>query len=422
MKHTFLILGLLSIGCSSGYLERVPETNESSYNYKSTIYRIDSTSISASKLTGRIQTLVDSARVTGLAISVFNKNEVVYKQAFGKANAHNGVELKTNHLFYGASFSKAVFGYIVGELVNEGVIDLDKPLQEYLEVPIPEIYTDKVIDFRDLIGDNRYEKITAKMCLSHTTGFPNWRWIPRPGQSDTDQKLRIYFDPGSEYSYSGEGMMLLQHVIEQITGEDYEKLAREKVFNPLEMNTTSYAWQDDFEYIYCHGHDINQVVIGKDKSDRARAAGSMETTLDDYSKFIQHILKLTADSSAITNLIFMPSIRIRSKAQFGPMALEQTNENDNIELSYGLGWGLLKSPYGYGAFKEGHGEGFQHYSIIFPNKQIGVVILSNSDNAESIFKELLEISIGDVYTPWKWENYIPYNYTGREEKQRLNNS
>lgn len=61
-------------------------------------------------------------------------------------------------------------------------------------------------------------------------------------------------------------------------------------------------------------------------------------------------------------------------------------------------------------FKEGHDSGFQHYSIIFPERDIGIIILSNSDNAESIFKELLEVSIGDTYTPWKWERYIPYNY------------
>ena len=410
MKLINTIIGFLILSCSSGYLERVPETNESSYHSKSAVYKIDNSSLSASELTSSIEALIDSAGVTGLAISIFNNNEVVYKKAFGKANSQNGVALKTNHLFYGASFSKAVFGYVVGDLVNQGIIDLDKPLQEYLEVPIPELKMDKRIDFQDLEGDSRYEKITARMCLSHTTGLPNWRWIPRPGQSESDQKLRIYFDPGTEYSYSGEGMMLLQHVIENILDKDYEKLAREKVFDPLEMNTTSYVWQDDFEYIYCHGHNIHQGVISKNKSSRSRAAGSMETTLDDYSKFVQHILRLTADSSAVTKLMFTPSIRIRSEAQFGPLALEQTNENDDIELSYGLGWGLLKSPYGYGAFKEGHGEGFQHYSIIFPEKQIGVVILSNSDNAESIFKELLELSIGDVYTPWKWENYIPYNH------------
>ncbi|MEH6406638.1 MAG: XRE family transcriptional regulator, partial [Leeuwenhoekiella sp.] len=66
-------------------------------------------------------------------------------------------------------------------------------------------------------------------------------------------------------------------------------------------------------------------------------------------------------------------------------------------------------PYSFGAFKEGHSEGYQHYSIIFPEKQMGIVILSNSDNAESIFKEILEIGIGDTFTPYKWENYLPFN-------------
>jgi CubicO group peptidase (beta-lactamase class C family) len=107
-------------------------------------------------------------------------------------------------------------------------------------------------------------------------------------------------------------------------------------------------------------------------------------------------------------MMLNPSLRIRTRMQFGPLSLEQSDENDDIQLSYGLGWGLLQSPHGLGAFKEGHDEGFQHYSIIFPDAKIGLVILSNSDNAESIFKELLEIAVADIYTPWKWENYIPY--------------
>lgn len=79
--------------------------------------------------------------------------------------------------------------------------------------------------------------------------------------------------------------------------------------------------------------------------------------------------------------------------------MEQTDKNDDIELSYGLGWGLFKTPHGPAAFKEGHGEDFQHYSVIFPEKKTGVIIMSNSDNAESIFKALLEITIGDTFTP-----------------------
>jgi len=109
--------------------------------------------------------------------------------------------------------------------------------------------------------------------------------------------------------------------------------------------------------------------------------------------------------------MFTPQLRLRSKIQMESQSwLDTTNsENDKIQLAYGLGWGILQTPYGFGAFKEGHGDGFQHYSIIFPEKQLGILIMTNSDNGEGIFKELLEVAIGDKYTPWRWQNYIPYD-------------
>lgn len=73
------------------------------------------------------------------------------------------------------------------------------------------------------------------------------------------------------------------------------------------------------------------------------------------------------------------------------------------------GWGLLHTPYGWGAFKEGHGDGFQHYSIVFPASDMGVLLMSNSDNAESAFGHLLTITIADTYTPLEWEGYVPYD-------------
>jgi len=109
--------------------------------------------------------------------------------------------------------------------------------------------------------------------------------------------------------------------------------------------------------------------------------------------------------------MFTPKLRLRSKIQMEAQSwLDTTNtENDDIQLSYGLGWGILQTPYGFGAFKEGHGDGFQHYLIIFPEKKMGILIMTNSDNGEGIFKELLEVAIGDKYTPWHWQNYIPYD-------------
>jgi CubicO group peptidase (beta-lactamase class C family) len=375
------------------------------------IKRLDGSQISESEITTKIQALIDSANVTGISTTIFNDNEIAYKKSFGYANFENKDALTNKTVFYGASLSKAVFGYLIAQLVVEGVIELDKPLQDYLVMPLPDFKFEKEWrGYKNLANDKRYENITARMCLSHTTGFPNWRWMTAENDFFREGKIRFLIDPGTRYSYSGEGINLLQFVIEKITGKGLEELTQERVFKPLGMDMTSYIWRKKFENQFCYGHTSEEKVIPKDKEDEANAAGSMETTLEDYSKFIEHVLKQAGKDSDTTNVLLKSNIRIKSKTQFGFQAWEDTDENDSIELSYGLGWGLLKSPYGKGAFKEGHGEGFQHYSIIFPEKNIGIIILSNSDNAESIFKELLEITIGDTFTPWQWERYIPYNY------------
>jgi CubicO group peptidase (beta-lactamase class C family) len=398
MKNlTILFLSLIFISCVQN-------------RDASEITRLDGTSISQSKLDKKIRSLIDTANVTGLTITIFNQNTVQYQKAYGYSNFSTKDSLKLSTILYGASLSKAVFGYMVAQLAYEGIIDLDKPLQDYLDLPLPEMpFQREWRNFKNLSHDDRYKQITARMCLSHTTGFPNWRWISREGEFTPEGKIQFYFDPGTDYAYSGEGIRLLQKIIEKHTGVGLEQMAKERVFEPLDMSMTSYVWQDRFENKYCNGHTIEQKVIKKDIEDEAGAAGSMETTTVDYAKFLSRIMKITAEGSEISKLMFEPNIKIRSKKQFGPLSLEKANTNDNIALNYGLGWGILNSPFGEGYFKEGHGEGFQHYSIIFPQKGIGILLMSNSDNAESIFKEVLDIGIKDIYTSWYWEDYIPYD-------------
>lgn len=378
---------------------------------ESKIERIDGSKIERGKLTEKIQSLMQSAHVTGLAISIFNDNEAVYQKAFGYENEDTKDTLSNNTIFYGASLSKVVFAHLIMQLVEKGKIDLDTPLQNYLDKPLPEYkFKRNWRGYGDLKEDKRYEKITARMCLSHTTGFPNWRFLTKSG-FNINGKLYFLFEPGTRYSYSGEGFSLLQFVVEEITGKGLEEKAQEQIFQPLDMDRTSYIYvlQERYENQYAYGHDKDQNVIAFDQADEAGAAGSLGTTLANYSKFMENVLKQQLLRKALFDEMLSQQIKVKSKQQFGPNALVETNENKDINLGYGLGWGLLESPYGLGAFKEGHAEGFQHYSIIFPKKNIGVLIMTNSDNGESIFKELLEITIADIYTPWQWENYIPYD-------------
>lgn len=399
MKYLLSFMFLSLLGCSTA-------------DDPTQIARLDGSTHPAPALDAHLQRLVDTASVTGLTATVFNDDTVVYQRAFGYANAETRDSLTPQHVFYGASLSKAVFGYLVAQLAEEGRIELDRPLQDYLDVPLPELqFAKEWRGYHDLAGDPRYRDITARMCLSHSTGLPNWRWLSRTGEFTPEGKLSFYFDPGTGYSYSGEGMSLLQHVVEHITGTGLEQLARKRIFDPLGMDRTSYVWQERFAGGFCHGHRTDQTVIPKDTEDEAGAAGSLETTPADYARFLSHLLQRYRAEDPVTDLLFTPGDRIRTKRQFGPGALETSGENDDIELSYGLGWGVLQSPYGPGVFKEGHGEGFQHYSILFPAQGTGILLMANSDNAESIFRETLEVAIGDTFTPWRWESYIPYDHS-----------
>jgi CubicO group peptidase (beta-lactamase class C family) len=368
------------------------------------IVRLDGTTITASMLTAGVEELTVAGDVHGLTVTVFNDAEQVYSRAFGFADVPAGRPLRTGTELYGASLSKAVFAVLVMQLVERGVIDLDTPLQAYVDEPLwtntGESWHE---DLSDLRADLRYQRITARMSLSHTTGFPNWRWV------EPDDKLRIHFEPGERYSYSGEGMTFLQVVLERVTGEPLEQLMQAQVFGPYGMTTSSYTWQPHFETDYAVGHRGDGSVYPKDKDNAARAASTLETTTEDYARFLEAVLRGEGLGAASWTEIFSPQVRIRSRNQFGPGAREETTANDAIQLSYGLGWGLLRTPFGWGAFKEGHGDGFQHYSIVFPEQRLGVLLMSNSDNAESIFDHLLTITIADTYTPLEWEGYVAYD-------------
>jgi CubicO group peptidase (beta-lactamase class C family) len=367
-----------------------------------TITKIDGTKISVDSLQNKITGLMQDAKIPGLCISVFNNGNTVFTKAFGLADIAENKPLTTSSILYGASFSKAVFAYIVMQLAEERVIDLDTPLVNYLPKPLPDYKINGINGgYKDLKNDERYKKITARMCLDHTTGLPNWRVL------EHDKKLKIKSEPGTSYSYSGEGLVLLQFVIEQLTGKDLETIAKQKVFVPLGMNNTSYEWQERFTNNIASGYGLKGKPTEFYKPVQPNVAGSLLTSFDDYVLFYTAIMQWKGLKGSSFDEMFKPQIRIKSKQQFGPEALMTTEDNDAIQLSYGLGFGLINTPYGTAFFKEGHGNGWQHYSIGFPGKNIAIIIMTNSDNGESIFKDLLATAIGDTFTPWYWENYIP---------------
>jgi CubicO group peptidase (beta-lactamase class C family) len=341
---------------------------------------------------------MEKAGVTGLSCAIINDSEIVYQKAFGLKNAEAGTPNDEETIFAAASFSKPVFAYLVMTLAEEGVIDLDRPLVEYLGQPLPDYPA-----YTDLGGDERYKEITARMVLSHSTGFPNWRFLTEDG------KLSIMFPPGSRFSYSGEGIVLLQMVVEEITGQDLETLAQEKVFGPLVMTSSSYVWQEAYEENCALPHDEYGRPQRLNKRRTADAAGSMATTAGDYARLVAAMLSPEGGRQALVDEMLAPQVAITSQSMFGLGALQDSDEVQDIGLAWGLGWGRFDSEHGAAFFHTGHDFGWQNYTVAYPDQGIGIVLLSNSDNFESVAQEIVEKAIGDTHSPFDWLGYVPFD-------------
>ena len=360
--------------------------------------RLDSSRISTSEVEQTVTRLMHEAHVTGLSLAILNDNKIAYVKSFGFRNKEAQKPLTENTVMYGASFTKSVFAYLVMQLVAEGIVDLDKPIYQYFPKPLPEYEK-----YQDLASDERYKLITMRMLLSHTVGFPNFRFL------NPDEKLDIKFTPGTKYAYSGEGINLAQFVVEAITKKDVGEMMQERVFKPFGMTRTSMTWDEKFKNDLALGYDEKEQPLGHKQRRGVRAAGSMDTTISDFARFMEALMQGKGITKRAKEIMLSPQIQIYSKTQFPTLSPATTEENRAIKLAYGIGWGLFQTPHGKAYFKEGHDDGWENHVVAFPDKKIALVLMANSSNGDSIFKELLETLIRDKYTPWKWEGYLPYN-------------
>lgn len=362
------------------------------------IHQLGGSTIRPGEIDETITRLMHDAEVTGLGVAIFNHGKLAWLKTYGFRDKERDLPLTPDSVLTAASLSKSEFAYLVMQFVGEGRLDLDKPVVQYLSKPLPEYPA-----YADLANDRRYERITSRMLLDHTGGFPNIRFLNR------DRKLNINFDPGSRFAYSGEGIQLLQLVIETISGKPLQQLMQERVFQPLGMTRTSMISEARFDNNYANAYDEWGVSLGHQNRTEAQAAGSMQTTLGDTAKFLQAVIDGRGLKSAAREQMLSPQIRIHSRRQFPTLSPETTDKNDAIQLSYGLGWGLYWSPQGKAFFKGGHDDGFRHYMIVFDKSKDGIIIMSNSSNGEAIFKDILETIQRNTFTPIEWEGYQPYN-------------
>jgi CubicO group peptidase (beta-lactamase class C family) len=280
-------------------------------------------------------------------------------------------------------------------LVAEGRLDLDEPLQHYLPRPLSQYP-----EYADLAGDERTSRITARLALTHRTGFPNWRWH-LPGK-----RLRFLFEPGERFSYSGEGYGVLQLVLEQVTGEDLEQLSRERIFEPLGMRRTSWRWQDAFRPSLAFDRHLIDEAFGAGFIERAIAAGSLLTSPSDYARFLLAVVSGTGLSGDLRDEMLRPQLALSSDALFGPpVRVEPPGEGE--APTWALGWGGFVEAGLPARFHVGYDSPeFENYSVIYPTLPLGLVVLtSGGQGPATISPDLAKAVLGDTAAPFDWMGY-----------------
>lgn len=368
----------------------------------STIQRLDGSRISVAQADSIARDALVAAHVTGAQIAVVNDRRIVWSAAYGSRQRAPDLPMQSRTSTWAASITKGVFATYVMQLVERGAFDLDAPVAQQLARPLNE-YEPYRETAAGLVRDRAWPRVTPRMLLAHTSGLGNFAFL------ETDKKMHLHSTPGTNFKYSGDGINLVQFVIEQKLGVPIDTLMDRALFQPIGMTRTSMVFRADRGDEIADRFDAKGQFRAKTRRAPARAAGSMTTSARDLATFAIALMDGRVLQPETRAAMFRPYVEIRSLHQFALAADEPPGtEAASVGLAYGMGWGLLThTRFGPAFFKEGHGDGAQNYMICFERSGTCMIVLTNSDNGELAFRQLFEQIIGDSATPWEWEGYTP---------------
>ena len=239
------------------------------------------------------------------------------------------------------------------------------------------------------------------MALTHSTGFNNF-WFIEP-----DQNLRIHFDPGTRFSYSGEGLSLLQFTIEhgrkaQGLGVEVDDLTT-ATFQQLGMTRTRLMWRPDFATNLADGWNDKGEPQEHDSRSKVRVAGSMDTTISDLSKFVAALVRGDGLSPTSRREMTKSQLKITTAHQFPLFGEELPATQQRKDLFMGLGVVVFDGPQGHGFYKGGHDDQTANIVVCLEKIQRCVVLLSNDVRTEAAYADLVRFILGETGVPFDWE-------------------
>ncbi len=347
-----------------------------------------------------VQHAMAATGAKGLAIAVVDGGQVVFTKAYGVRDA-SGAPLREDTVMYGASLTKTAFGYLVMQLVEEGRLGLDVPIASYLPQPLYSYASSDIVRrysaFAGLEADKRWRKLTARILLTHSGGFANFYFL------EPDRLLRIHFEPGSRYAYSGDGLIALQFVLEQGLGIDVGAEMNRRLFAPNGMTRSSLIWRADFRPNLADGFGSDGRVEPHDERSRVRASGSLDTTIADMARLAASYVRGDGLSAAGRAELVRSHLPIATRSQFPSLQQQPQSPAPFPSIGAGLGVIAFNGPQGAGFFKGGHNDVTANTWVCLEARKRCVVILANDVRAEAAFPAIVASILGESGVPWAWE-------------------
>jgi CubicO group peptidase (beta-lactamase class C family) len=305
--------------------------------------------------------LLSEQHVASASVAVIRDGRIVSKAAWGTAGPNRPATVSTPYNL--ASLTKPLTAEVVLRLVSAGKISLDEPMDQY--------WSDS-----DLSSDPRRKMLTARMALSHRTGFPNWR---------SGTGLVFDHDPGTTTGYSGEGYQYVARYAEHRTRTPFAQLAQEQLFRPARLDTIGYVSAQGSQDPIAIGYDAAGKPLTLRNVTQYNAADLAHATAGDYARFLidvrsdRHLTPELAVERSHLQADQRPDVCAGVKAESCPPW-----------IGFGLGWQLLGFPNGTVMMHTGRDEGAFTFAEIDRATGDGIVILTNSDQGWRLILPLLE--------------------------------
>jgi CubicO group peptidase (beta-lactamase class C family) len=331
-------------------------------------------------LNSRISILMRDYQIPGLNIALIKEGKLSWTKAYGFADLSENRKMTTATYCRVESISKSVTAWGIMKLVEQGKLDLNKSVKEYI----------KSWKFPESAFDN--QKITASQLLSHTAGLPlgtigaDALYHPEedlPSLRDTLSSEVIPFQEADKsFYYSDTGYNLLELLVEVITEQDFAEYMKKEILLPLGMNNSSYSWNKEWKPEVPNGYDVNGKAVPV-YTYSMKASGNLYSTVDDIAKFV-----IAGMNSSFTNHQLLKSESIEK--MYKPKV-------EDIPGYYGI----VFDAYGFGHYLEwfkngmksvshgGQGTGWMSHFQSVPETGDGIIILTNSQRSWPAFAYIL---------------------------------